>query len=238
VFAVLQFPGSNDDRDMVFALKSVLGAEARLVWHKEPELPAGTEAVLLPGGFSYGDYLRCGAMARFSPVMAAVRRFADAGGPVLGTCNGFQVLCEAGLLPGVLVRNRDLHFVCEFVHVRVERADTAFTSRARAGEVLRLPVKHGEGCFYAAPEELARLEARGQIWLRYCLPDGRLAEAANPNGSLAHVAGVANERGNVFGLMPHPEHAVEAAIGGTDGRKILGSLLDAVAAGAAGPRGR
>jgi len=138
----------------------------------------------------------------------------------------------------VLVRNRDLHFVCEFVHVRVERADTAFTSRARAGEVLRLPVKHGEGCFYAAPEELARLEARGQIWLRYCLPDGRLAEAANPNGSLAHVAGVANERGNVFGLMPHPEHAVEAAIGGTDGRKILGSLLDAVAAGAAGPRGR
>jgi phosphoribosylformylglycinamidine synthase len=238
VFAVLQFPGSNDDRDTVFALKSVLGAEARLVWHKEAELPAGTRAVVLPGGFSYGDYLRCGAMARFSPVMGAVRRFADAGGLVLGICNGFQVLCEAGLLPGVLVRNRDLHFVCEFVHVRVERSDTSFTSRARPGEVLRLPVKHGEGCFYAAREELARLEERGQIWLRYCTAEGALADAANPNGSLDHVAGVANQRGNVFGLMPHPEHAVEGAIGGRDGRKILGSLLDAVAAGAAGPRSR
>jgi phosphoribosylformylglycinamidine synthase len=238
VFAVLQFPGSNDDRDTVFALKSVLGGEARLVWHKQAELPAGTRAVVLPGGFSYGDYLRCGAMARFSPVMGAVRRFADAGGLVLGICNGFQVLCEAGLLPGVLVRNRDLHFVCEFVHVRVERSDTAFTSRARPGEVLRLPVKHGEGCFYAAREELARLEERGQIWLRYSTPEGRLEDAANPNGSLDHVAGVANERGNVFGLMPHPEHAVEGAIGGRDGGKILGSLLDAVAAGAAGPRSR
>jgi phosphoribosylformylglycinamidine synthase len=230
VFAVVQFPGSNDDRDMAFALKSVLGADARLVWHAQAELPAGTEAVLLPGGFSYGDYLRCGAMARFSPVMAAVRRFAEAGGPVLGTCNGFQVLCEAGLLPGVLRRNRDLHFVCEFVHVRVEQAAAPFTSRAHPGQVLRLPVKHGEGAFTASPAVLERLEANGQVVLRYCDAAGRPAPGANPNGSLGDVAGVRNEAGNVFGLMPHPEHAVEAAIGGTDGAVILGSLLDAIRA--------
>jgi phosphoribosylformylglycinamidine synthase len=163
LFAVIQFPGSNDDRDMRFALKCVLGVDARLVWHAERELPAGCEAVLLPGGFSYGDYLRCGAMARFSPVMAAVRRFAEAGGPVLGTCNGFQVLCEAGLLPGVLRRNRGLHFVCDFVHVRVERACPPFTSRAREGQLLRLPIKHGEGAYFADAETFAGLEARGQV---------------------------------------------------------------------------
>ncbi|HEX2484844.1 MAG TPA: phosphoribosylformylglycinamidine synthase subunit PurQ [Myxococcota bacterium] len=228
MFAVVQFPGSNDDRDLVFALKAVLGADARLLWHQEPELPAGTEAVLLPGGFSYGDYLRCGAMARFSPVMAAVRRFADAGGPVLGTCNGFQVLCEAGLLPGVLMRNRDLHFVCDFVHVRVEQAAAPFTSRAAPGQVLRLPVKHGEGAYTASPEVLERLEANGQVVLRYCDAHGRRAPGANPNGALADIAGIRNEAGNVLGLMPHPEHAVEAAIGGTDGAVILGSVLDAV----------
>jgi phosphoribosylformylglycinamidine synthase I len=230
VFAVVQFPGSNDDRDLVFALKAVLGADARLLWHQEPELPSGTEAVLLPGGFSYGDYLRCGAMARFSPVMAAVRRFADAGGPVLGTCNGFQVLCEAGLLPGVLMRNRDLHFVCDFVHVRVEQAAAPFTSRAQQGQVLRLPVKHGEGAYTASPEVLEWLEANGQVVLRYCDAHGRRAPGANPNGALADIAGVRNEAGNVLGLMPHPEHAVEAAIGGTDGAVILGSVLDAVRA--------
>jgi phosphoribosylformylglycinamidine synthase len=233
VFAVIQFPGSNDDRDMHFALKSVLGARAELVWHKAAELPADTRGVLLPGGFSYGDYLRCGAMARFSPVMAAVKRFADAGGLVLGTCNGFQVLCEAGLLPGVLVRNAGLHFVCEFLHVRVERADTAFTSRAREGQVLRLPVKHGEGCYFASPEDLARLEANRQILLRYSTPQGDVGGGANPNGSLCDVAGVMNERGNVFGLMPHPEHAVEPAIGGTDGALLLGSMVDAAIARAA-----
>jgi phosphoribosylformylglycinamidine synthase I len=167
LFAVVQFPGSNDDRDLHFALKSVLGAPAELVWHKAPELPAQTRAVLLPGGFSYGDYLRCGAMARHSPVMAAVRRFAAAGGPVLGVCNGFQVLCESGLLPGALVRNRGLHFVCEFAHVRVERAEPPFLSRARPGTVLRIPVKHGEGCYHAPPELLGRLEAQGQVLLRY-----------------------------------------------------------------------
>jgi len=219
VFAVIQFPGSNDDRDMCFALKSVLGAPAELVWHKAAELPAGTRAVLLPGGFSYGDYLRCGAMARFSPVMAGVRRFAEAGGPVLGTCNGFQVLCEAGLLPGALLRNRDLHFVCETAALRVERAAPPFTSRCRPGETLRIPVKHGEGAYYADPETLDALERRGQVVLRYL---------ENPNGSLRDIAGVANEAGNVLGLMPHPEHAVEPDLGGTDGAKILGSLLDVV----------
>jgi phosphoribosylformylglycinamidine synthase len=211
VFAVIQFPGSNDDRDMRFAVKSVLGAPA--------ELPADTAAVLLPGGFSYGDYLRCGAMARFSPVMAAVKRFADAGGPVLGTCNGFQILCEAGLLPGALLRNRDLHFVCEVSPLRVERDDTIFTSRARAGETLQIPIKHGEGAWFATPDLLARVEERGQVVLRYL---------DNPNGAVADVAGITNERGNVFGLMPHPEHAVEPAFGGTDGAKILGSLVDHV----------
>jgi phosphoribosylformylglycinamidine synthase len=234
VFAVIQFPGSNDDRDMRFALKSVLGADASLVWHKDAELPGGTRGVLLPGGFSYGDYLRCGAMARFSPVMAAVRRFAEAGGPVLGTCNGFQVLCEAGLLPGALLRNRELDFVCDLVHVRVEHAAAPFTARARRGQVLRLPVKHGEGRFFASPAELARVEAAGQVVLRYCAPDGSLAEEANPNGSLGHVAGVRNEGGNVMGLMPHPEHAVEELTGGCDGLVILGSLVDAAAGRAAG----
>ena len=219
MFAVIQFPGSNDDRDMRFAVKSVLGAPAELVWHKSAELPTDTAAVLLPGGFSYGDYLRCGAMARFSPVMPAVKRFADAGGPVLGTCNGFQILCEAGLLPGALLRNRDLHFVCDVSPLRVERDDTLFTSRTRAGETLHIPIKHGEGAWFATPELLARVEERGQVVLRYL---------DNPNGAVADVAGITNERGNVFGLMPHPEHAVEPAFGGTDGAKILGSLVDHV----------
>ncbi len=230
MFAVIRFPGSNDDRDMQFAIKSVLGAPATLVWHQRAELPPGTRGVLLPGGFSYGDYLRCGAMARFSPVMAAVRRFADAGGPVLGTCNGFQVLCEAGLLPGVLVRNRDLHFVCEFVSIRVEQAAPPFTSRARVGQCLRLPVKHGEGCYFASPEQIDRLEAGGQVVVRYVDPSGAATDDANPNGSLRNIAGIRNERGNVFGLMPHCEHAVEEVIGGTDGRVILGSFVDFVRA--------
>jgi phosphoribosylformylglycinamidine synthase len=233
VIAVVQFPGSNDDRDMRFALKSMLGAEAGLVWHKQPELPPGTRAVVCPGGFSYGDYLRAGAMAKYSPIMAAVRRFAEAGGPVLGVCNGFQVLCESGLLPGALVRNHQLHFVCSFVHVRVEQARAPFTSRARPGQVLRLPIKHGEGAYFASPELLARLEAQGGIALRYCDAAGELRADANPNGSSAHIAGVRNERGNVLGLMPHPEHAVEGTIGGSDGRVLLGSLVDAVAGGCA-----
>jgi phosphoribosylformylglycinamidine synthase I len=231
LFSVIQFPGSNDDRDMRFAMKAVLGAESRLVWHKDSELPAGTSAVLCPGGFSYGDYLRCGAMAQYSPIMAAVKRFADAGGPVVGVCNGFQVLCESGLLPGALIRNHHLHFVCDFVRVRVERAGTVFTSRAGEGQVLTIPIKHGEGAYFATPDVLGRLEARGQIFLRYCDADGRVTDAANPNGSVANIAGVMNERGNVFGLMPHPEHAVEERIGGVDGRVLLGSLLDGIPGG-------
>ena len=207
---------------MRFALKTVLGARSELVWHKDPELPPDTRAVVCPGGFSYGDYLRAGAMAQYSPIMAAVKRFAEAGGPVLGVCNGFQVLCEAGLLPGALVRNRDLHFVCEFVEVRVERASPPFLSRARPGQRLRLPIKHGAGAYFAPPGELARLEREGRVVLRYL---------RNPNGSLADVAGIASARGNVLGLMPHPEHAVEPLIGGEDGLVILGSLVDAVAGG-------
>ena len=234
MFAVVQFPGSNDDRDARFAFKSVLGVACELVWHQRAELPAGTQAVLLPGGFSYGDYLRCGAMAQYSPIMAAVKRFAEAGGPVLGVCNGFQVLCESGLLPGVLVRNHHLHFVCDFVYVRVENAAPVFTSRARPGQVLRLPIKHGEGAYIAPPEQLAELERSGQVVLRYCEPDGRVTSAANPNGAAANIAGVRNLRGNVFGLMPHPEHAVEPSIGGTDGLVLLGSLVDAVGRRGAG----
>ena len=229
MLAVVQFPGSNDDRDMRFAFKTVLGVEAQLVFHKRAELPPGTRGVAIPGGFSYGDYLRCGAMAKYSPIMAAVRRFADAGGPVLGVCNGFQVLCESGLLPGALVRNQGLHFICEFVHVKVERAEAPFTSRATPGAVLRVPIKHGEGCYFATPEQLAELEQSGQIVLRYCEADGSVTPAANPNGSVANVAGVRSARGNVMGLMPHPEHAVEAAFGGTHGAVILGSFADALA---------
>ena len=216
--AVVVFPGSNDDRDAGHALEQ-LGAEPVLVWHAERELPP-VAAVVLPGGFSYGDYLRCGAIARFAPVMAAVRRFADEGGLVLGICNGFQVLCEAGLLPGVLRPNASLSFVCRDVPLRVERSDTPFTARAELGGQLTIPVKHGEGCYFADERLLAELEAKEQVVLRY---------ETNPNGSLADVAGVVNEAGNVFGLMPHPEHAVDPLLGSSDGALLLGSLVDAAA---------
>lgn len=213
---------------MRFAMKSVLGVKAELVWHRSAELPPDTDGVLLPGGFSYGDYLRCGAMARFSPIIAAVKRFAERGGPVLGTCNGFQILCESGLLPGALVRNHHLHFICEVAQLRVERATAPFSSRAHEGQVLRIPIKHGEGAYTAAPEVLDRLERGGQVMLRYCDAEGQVTQAANPNGAAANIAGIVNEAGNVFGLMPHPEHAVESAIGGVDGRVLLGSLIDFV----------
>jgi phosphoribosylformylglycinamidine synthase len=214
--AVVVFPGSNDDRDAALALAG-LGAEPVLVWHAEPELP-DVQAVVLPGGFSYGDYLRAGAIARFSPALGAVARFAAGGGHVLGICNGFQVLCEAGLLPGALRRNASLRFVCRDVRVRVERADTAFTSRCEPGRGLVIPVKHGEGCWYADEELLADLDASGRIVLRY--------EGESPNGSTADVAGVIGADGNVMGLMPHPEHAVDPLLGSTDGALILGSLVD------------
>jgi len=214
--AVVVFPGSNDHGDAALALDG-LGADARLVWHADPELP-DVSAVVLPGGFSYGDYLRCGAIARFAPVMSAVARFAAEGGLVLGICNGFQVLCEAGLLPGALRPNASLSFVCADVPLLVARADTPFTSRCEPEQRLTMPVKHGEGCYFADGELLADLEANGQIALRY---------EDNPNGSIGDVAGVVNEAGNVFGLMPHPEHAVDPLLGSTDGALVLGSLVDA-----------
>jgi phosphoribosylformylglycinamidine synthase len=216
--AVVRFPGSNDDRDAAWALKA-LGAEASLVWHADAELPRGTGAVVLPGGFSYGDYLRCGAIARFAPIMDAVRAFASDGGLVLGICNGFQILCEAGLLPGVLRPNASLSFICRDVALRVERADTAFTSRCDAGQRLVIPVKHHDGAWFAPRELVAELEERGQILLRY---------EDNPNGAVADAAAVTNEAGNVMGLMPHPEHAVDPLLGSGDGALLLASMLDAV----------
>jgi phosphoribosylformylglycinamidine synthase len=219
VVAVAVFPGSNDDRDAVHAL-TLLGADARAVWHDEENLPHDTAAVVLPGGFSFGDYLRCGAIARFSPVMRAVAAFADDGGLVLGICNGFQILTEAGLLPGVMRPNVSLSFVCRDVALRVERADAPFTSRCAEEQELIIPVKHGEGCWFADEEQVVELEAAGQLLLRY-------APEANPNGAVADVAGVLNEDGNVFGLMPHPEHAVDPLLGSTDGALVLGSLVDA-----------
>jgi len=223
--AVVVFPGSNDDRDALQAL-TLLGADARAVWHTDESLPRDTAAVVLPGGFSFGDYLRCGAIARFSPVMRAVGAFAGDGGLVLGICNGFQVLTEAGLLPGVLRPNASLSFICRDVALRVERTDTPFTSRCTDGVELTIPVKHGEGCWFADPEQVAELDAAGQLVLRY-------APGANPNGAVADVAGVLNEDGNVFGLMPHPEHAVDALLGSTDGALLLGSLVDAARLSAA-----
>ena len=215
---VLSFPGSCDDTDARLALET-LGADAVALWHAEENL-AEVAAVVLPGGFSYGDYLRCGAIARFSPAMRAVARFAAEGRPVLGICNGFQILCEAGLLPGVLRRNASLSFVCRDVCVVVERGGTPFTSRSRQGERLTIPVKHGEGAWFAPPELLAELERANQIVLRYAPGD-------NPNGSVGDVAGVVNAEGNVMGLMPHPEHAVDDLCGSADGAAILGSLVDA-----------
>jgi phosphoribosylformylglycinamidine synthase len=215
--AVLQFPGSQDDHDAVWALKA-LGAEASLVWHTATELPEGTGAVVLPGGFSYGDYLRCGALARFSPVLEAVQRFAQDGGYVLGICNGFQILCEAGLLPGVLRPNASLSFICRDVTLRVENADSPFTSRCQIRQQLVIPIKHHDGAWFAPQEQIEELEARGQILLRY---------EENPNGAVADVAAVANEAGNVRGLMPHPEHAVDPLLGSGDGALILASMLDA-----------
>ena len=223
--AVLRFPGSCDDRDAAHAVR-LLGAEPVFVWHAEPDLGA-VDAVIVPGGFSYGDYLRTGALARFAPVMAAVRAFAADGGPVLGICNGFQILCEAGLLPGALTRNVGLRFVHRRQHLRVE-ADCVWTRGIPPGTVLELPVKHGEGRYvHDDPEALA---AAGQVLVRYCTPDGEVTEEANPNGSLAGIAGVTNAAGNVAGLMPHPEHAVDPLLGSTDGRRLLGAVLAGVVA--------
>lgn len=224
-FAIIVFPGSNCDADCHHALGGVLGAEVEYVWHDTGSL-AGFDCVILPGGFSYGDYLRPGAIARFAPVMGAVADFAARGGPVLGICNGFQILCEAGLLPGALYRNTGLRFVCRPVHLRVETARTPFTAGLRGGQVLELPIAHGEGNYYLDPDGLKRLKEKDQIVLRYCSPAGLVDEAANPNGSVDNIAAVCNERGNVVGMMPHPERYVEQILGGTDGRLVLGALLE------------
>jgi phosphoribosylformylglycinamidine synthase len=222
-WGVVVFPGSLDDRDALRAVERVLGDEAVALWHKDRDL-RGVDCVVLPGGFSYGDYLRCGAMAKFSPVMESVARHAAAGGAVLGICNGFQILCEAGLLPGALVRNRSLSFVCDVVTVKVERTDTVCTGACRPGELLALPIKHGEGCFVASPTTLAALEGEGQVVFRYTDQSGQPTPDANPNGALANIAGVCNSGRNVVGLMPHPEHAVESLTGGEDGLKLFRSV--------------
>jgi phosphoribosylformylglycinamidine synthase len=227
-WAVIRFPGSLDDDDALYALREVLGQHASALWHKDENL-GDAQCVVLPGGFSYGDYLRCGAIARFSPIMKSIARFAADGGLVLGICNGFQILCEAHLLPGALTRNRTLSFVCETVTLRLENSQTPFTSSMRQGDLLRLPIKHGEGRYVAPDRELRQMEERGQVLLRYVDHDGRQSERGNPNGSMRAIAGVANERFNVFGLMPHPEHAVEMMLGGTDGRKIFQSIIASVA---------
>jgi len=226
-FAVLQFPASNCDQDAVHVLRNVLGHSARLLWHKEDSLGA-VDAVIIPGGFSYGDYLRTGAIARFSPVMNAVRSFAANGGSVLGICNGFQILCEAGLLPGALIRNRSLQFRCEHIFLKTVTAGSAFTNQIPPGKLLRVPIAHGEGCYFADEETLSKLRANNQILWRYVDAGGEATEAANPNGSLDNIAGICNEQGNVAGLMPHPERASEAILGCADGRLVFESLIHAL----------
>jgi phosphoribosylformylglycinamidine synthase len=233
-WGVITFPGSNDDAQVAYVLEAILGETVTTLWHKDATL-GSLDAVVLPGGFSYGDYLRCGAMARFSPLMQEVERFAQAGGLVVGICNGFQILCEAGLLPGALIRNRNLSFLCERAHVRVEDADTAFTNRCRRGDVLDIPIKHGEGCYVADEATLRSLEAGRQVVLRYCDAQGRVTAESNPNGSLGAIAGIRNARGNVLGMMPHPEHACEWLVGGEDGRKIFLSMIAAGASAADAP---
>jgi phosphoribosylformylglycinamidine synthase I len=227
-FGVVVFPGSNCDEDAFHAAKDVFGQEAEYLWHKDSDLK-GADVVILPGGFAHGDYLRTGAMARFSPIMNEVRAFAGRGGPVLGICNGFQILLEAGLLPGAMLRNKGLKYRCEHVHVRVEQPDTPFTSAASAGRVLRIPIGHGEGNYYAPPDMLQKLEANRQVIFRYCDAQGRADDAANPNGSVNGIAGICNEQRNVVGMMPHPERACEPLLGGVDGCAVFESVLRWVA---------
>lgn len=223
-FAVLQFPASNCDQDAVHVLQNVFGHSARLLWHKEQSL-GDTDAVIVPGGFSYGDYLRTGAIARFSPVMQAVQQFAANGGLVLGICNGFQILCEAGLLPGALIRNRSLQFRCEHVYLKTETAHSPFTNQIPAEKLMRIPVAHGEGCFFADEPTMAQLKANHQILWRYVDSKGQITPDASPNGSLENIAGICNQQRNVAGLMPHPERASEDSLGSADGRLIFESMI-------------
>jgi phosphoribosylformylglycinamidine synthase subunit PurQ / glutaminase len=230
-FAIVVFPGSNCDHDAYHAAKHVLGQDAAFVWHKETDLN-GADVVILPGGFSHGDYLRTGAVARFSPVMNSVTAFAASGGPVLGICNGFQILLEAGILPGAMLRNRGLKFRCEHVYIRVERTDTPFTRGCRPHQVLRIPIAHGEGNYFTTPEGLRTLEENGQIVFRYVTAAGDMTDAANPNGSIGSIAGICSEQRNVVGLMPHPERACELSVGSADGLALFESVISAHASGA------
>ena len=223
-FAVLQFPASNCDQDSRHVLKNVLGHSARYLWHKETSV-GDADAVIVPGGFSYGDYLRCGAIARFSPIMQAVQQFAANGGLVLGICNGFQVLCEAGLLPGALIRNRSLQFRCEQVYLKTATTRSPFTNNIPDGQVLRIPIAHGEGCYFADEDTLTELVKDQRILFQYCDRQGELTEASNPNGSVRNIAGICNEARNVGGMMPHPERASEASLGSEDGRLIFESMI-------------
>jgi phosphoribosylformylglycinamidine synthase len=227
--AVIVFPGSNCDRDVAVALEAAVGRPPAMVWHRESTLPE-CDLIVVPGGFSYGDYLRSGAMAAHSPIMRAVIDRANAGTPILGICNGFQILAESGLLPGILMRNASLKFVCRDVDLRVERADTVFTGAYSQGQVLRVPVAHHDGNYFADAETLQRLEGGGQVAFRYCAPDGSITEAANPNGSIANIAGILNADGNVLGMMPHPERLADALLGGTDGAPMFTMLAEAIAA--------
>jgi phosphoribosylformylglycinamidine synthase subunit PurQ / glutaminase len=231
-FAVIQFPGSNCDQDCVAAINGIAGLKAEYIWHKETSLD-NFDAIVLPGGFAYGDYLRCGAIARFSPIMRAVTSDARAGKLVLGTCNGFQILCEAGLLPGALVRNRSLRFVCDIVTTRVEVDDSPFTHGCQKGSLLRLPIAHGEGCFFADAETLSNLNDNRQVILRYADSRGRILPESNPNGSIENIAGICNREGNVFGLMPHPDRASDARLGSADGAKIFRSMMQTITANSA-----
>ena len=228
-FAVIQFPGSNCDQDCIAAINGIDGLRAEYVWHKETSL-RGFDAIVLPGGFAYGDYLRCGAIARFSPIMQAVTSDARAGKLILGTCNGFQILCEAGLLPGALVRNRGLRFVCDVVTMRVEVPDSLFTHGCSEGSLLQMPIAHGEGCYYADAETLRDLSQHRQVILRYADAQGRIVPEANPNGSIENIAGICNRERNVFGLMPHPDRASDARLGAADGEKIFRSMMQTIEA--------
>jgi len=226
-YGVIVFPGSNCDHDAYHVISKLVGQPVDFIWHKETDL-SKYDAVILPGGFSYGDYLRAGALARFSPVMKSVRKFAEEGRFVLGICNGFQILCEAGLLPGVLIRNKNLHFICKHVKIRVETNNTPFTSDIEPGKVLSIPIAHAEGNYFCDNELLKELEANDQIVFRYCDDDGRITEEANPNGSISNIAGICNSSRNVLGMMPHPERACEEILGSTDGRDIFRSLTNSI----------
>ena len=229
-FGVVLFPGSNCDHDALYALRENLGQSAEFIWHESEDL-SGFDAILLPGGFSYGDYLRAGAIARFSPVLSAVKRFAESGGLVVGICNGFQILVETGLLPGALVRNRGLHFVCRTVNLRVESTESPFTQDCTAGQVLAVPIAHGEGCYYADEETLSVLERDNRVLFRYVDEHGKATPEANPNGSVSNIAGICNEGRNVLGMMPHTERAADPVMGSTDGRLVFQSMISTLVRG-------